>query len=163
MGHFSRRQFADLAKFGRRLVDSEQIDRTYRKRGRKMSMRRITLPVVPSWIARFSGGDVDIDVIYPFGDTGSIGVFRERRPIAPSSLGVDSLARSPRCALAKSTTAPDMTQAFMGDWAMHFESLGALPLITSGEGSPEWSGANWVAFPDGNTIAIRQMRRTRMA
>ena len=139
-GHCIRRQLSKLVKFGRCTADSKQIDRLYKKCGRRRSVRRIAPPSVSSWLARFSGEIFAIDIIYPFAGEGPMGLFRKPYPITPALIAVDSMTRFATCALSKDLTSAEVSQTFMKDWAMHF---GKPKRIILGQGGPGLTGEEW--------------------
>ena len=146
LGHCSQRQLMELLKFARCKVDQSQLDRIYKQCGCSRSVHRITPPVVSSWIARFSGEAVAIDVIYPFTEFGidSHRPGKARVPSIPALIVADSLARFITCSLLKDLCSETVSQAFLKDWVMPFGKPKRIILDQGGGGpdSQERNGAN---------------------
>ena len=114
LGHCSDKQLLDLLKFGGCRADPQQVKRVMRKCNCQRSVHRITPPVVSSWIARFSGEVVAIDVIYPYADVGPEGLFPKWRATGeiPALLVVDSLTRFISCQILKGLNSEIATHVF---------------------------------------------------
>ena len=143
LGHCSPQQLTELVKFGKYKVPQEQIERIHRQCGCKRSVHRITPPVVSSWIARFSGEIVAMDIIYPFTEFGIDQNWTEARARAkspPALLVVDSLTRFITCTLLDDVTTQTVSQAFLRDWVMHF---GKPKRIILDQGGPGFTGHEW--------------------
>ena len=143
LGHCSQRQLIELLKFAQCQVNIEQISRIHAKCGCVRSVHRITPPVVTSWIARFSGEIVAMDIIYPFTEFGKDNDSRlpsQRIATNPALLIVDSLTRFITCSLLADLTAATVTQAFLRDWVMHF---GKPKRIILDQGGPGFTGHEW--------------------
>ena len=141
LGHCSQRQLIELLKFAQCQVNPEQINRIQTKCGCVRSVHRITPPVVSSWIARFSGEIVAMDIIYPFTEFGKDSKLAPGRvPTNPALLVVDSLTRFITCTLLEDVTTHTVSQAFLRDWVMHF---GKPKRIILDQGGPGFTGHEW--------------------
>ena len=141
LGHCSQRQLIELLKFGRCQVNQEQINRIHTKCGCTRSVHRVTPPVVSSWVARFSGEIVAMDIIYPFTEFGIDSKLPAARiPTTPALLVVDSSTRFITCTLLKDVTTQTATQTFLHDWVMHF---GKPKRIILDQGGPGFAGHEW--------------------
>ena len=141
LGHCSEKQLVDLLKFGGCKVDARQIQRITQRCQCQRSVHRITPPVVSSWIARFSGEVVAVDIIHPFTGHGPEGLFPKWKATGktPALLVVDSLTRFATCQILKSTNSDVVSQVVMSDWAKHF---GKPKRIILDQGGPGLVGAN---------------------
>ena len=142
LGHCSQRQLIELLKFARCKVDQNQILRIHQQCGCNRTVHRVTPPVVSSWIARFSGEVVAIDIIYPFTEFGidSHRPGKARVPSMPALLVVDSLTRFITCSLLNDLTSETVSQAFLRDWVMPF---GKPKRIILDQGGPGLTGTEW--------------------
>ena len=142
LGHCSQRQLSELLKFAGCKVDQNQILRIHQQCGCNRMVHRVTPPVVSSWIARFSGEVVAIDIIYPFTEFGvdSHRPGKARIPSMPALLVVDSLTRFITCSLLTDLTSETVSQAFLRDWVMPF---GKPKRIILDQGGPGLTGTEW--------------------
>ena len=122
LGHCSEKQLTDLIKFGGCIVGEAQILRVNQRCGCQRSVHRITPPVVSSWIDRFSGEVVAIDVIRPFMDIGPEGLFPKWKATGeiPALIAIDSLTRFITCQILKSANSETASRLFVNDWVKHF-------------------------------------------
>ena len=147
LGHCSQRQLIELLKFAQCQVNLDQINRVHNKCGCIRSVHRITPPVVSSWVARFSGEIVAMDIIYPFAEFGKEGKIwidgkqlDSRAPTNPALLVADSLTRVITCTLLTDLSAETVTQIFLRDWVMRF---GKPKRIILDQGGPGFTGQEW--------------------
>ena len=143
LGRCSPQQLAELVKFSRRRANRGQIDRIHQQCGCKRSVRKITPPVVSSWVARFIGEIAAMDIIYPFAEFGIDQKWhpkRVRSSSPPSLLVVFSLTRFITCSLPKDVTSATVSQTFLYDWAMH---IGQPQRIILDQGGPGFNGHEW--------------------
>ena len=177
LGHCSEKQLTDLLRFGGCKVDMTQIQRITTKCNCRRSVHRITPPVVSSWIARFSGEVVAIDILHPFTEIGPEGLFplwKNTGKIA-ALLVVDSLTRFISCQILKALNSEVATQVFMNDWVKHF---GKPKRIILDQGGPGLDGKEWeelshifgwqyirapVRTPHQNGLAERTVRSLKAA
>ena len=80
LGHCSEKQLLDPLKFGDCKADAKQVSRVTQRCGCQRSVHRITPPVVSSWIARFSGEIVAIDLIFLLLTLGQVVYFQNGNP-----------------------------------------------------------------------------------
>ena len=138
----AKKQLADLLKLGRCKVDTAQIQRITHRCNCHRIVHRVDPPVVSSWIARFCGDVVAIDVVHPFADIGPAGLypFGSGTGKHPSLLVSDSLTRFLACQLLQNLTPQEVSQTFMNDWAGRFGKPKRI-VLTHGEhglGGMEW-------------------------
>ena len=153
LGHCSDKQLLDLLKFGGCRADPQQVKRVMHKCNCQRSVHRIAPPVVSSWVARFSGEVVAVDVIYPFSDVGPEGLFPRWRATGkiPALLVVDSLTRFISCQILKGLNSEIATQVFMNEWVKHF---GKPKRIILDQGIPGLVGGEWESLSHVFRMAI---------
>ena len=142
VGHCSEKQLVGLLKFGGCKVDPMQIQRIAHNCNCQRSAHRIAPPVVSSWVARFSGEVVAVDIIRPFGEVGPEGLFPLWKATGGISalLVVDSLTRFISCQIAKNLTSEVVAHVFMIDWA---QRSGKPKRIILDQGGPGMGGRGW--------------------
>ena len=177
LGHCSEKQLLDLLRFGKCKADATQVSRITRRCNCQRSVHRITPPVVSSWIARFSGEVVAIDIVHPFTEIGPDGLFPLWKNTGKivALLVVDSLTRFISCQILKSIASEVVTQVFMNDWVKHF---GKPKRIILDQGGPGLDGKEWkelshifgwqyicapVRTPHQNGLAERTVRSLKAA
>ena len=177
LGHCSEKQLVGLLRFGRCKVDMSQIRRATQRCGCERSARRITPPVASSWVARFSGEVLAIDVSYPFTEIGHTGLYPASKASEeiPALLAADSLTRFISCQIAKGLTSETVSQVFVNDWVKRF---GKQKRIILDQGGPGLDGREWeqlsrifgwqyirapVRTPNRNGLAERTVRSLKAA
>ena len=113
--------------------DLAAMQKMLTKCGRQTAVQRITLPPVASWMGKYNGDAIALDIICPFADC-----FEER--IAeefPSLFTIGSLSRFINCSLLIARASARAGQLFLEEWV---RNLGKPRRIIADKGGTALSG-----------------------
>ena len=146
LAHCSEFTITNLLKAGMRVVDPIQIGRVLQKCSCHGLVNRITPPKISSWIARFNGEIIGIDVVHPFMDI-KRRRFGHNEGVTGKNLTallvVDCMTRFAVCSLVTDCKPSTLITVLLNDW---IRTLGKPRRIIMDNGSPGMFGTEWNDF-----------------
>ena len=141
LGHCSQDTITTMLRAAHLHVPSEMITELYKSCKCQIGVHRMTPPNVSSWITKYNGEIIALDVCYPF---------VEAHPEinggkSPALIVVDSLSRYINCSLLKRVTGDCILETLLNDWV---RTLGKPRKILTDHHGPGFRSKIWTDASD---------------